>query len=139
MDAARLATLNAATALARSDYQSGGTAGDYKCNGPAGYWDNYSSQAYAILVLQRSVGGGCIDGDEDGIYDAEDNCPVNPNPGQEDGNGDALLTAVDQSGNLSDPVSCLGLQPVNFTKAGRSALNAKEAPTRGASRVQSNQ
>jgi hypothetical protein len=36
-------------------------SGSYSCNGAPNNWNQYSRQAYALLVLQRSVGGGCID------------------------------------------------------------------------------
>ncbi|MCM2312275.1 MAG: hypothetical protein NDI84_12820, partial [Steroidobacteraceae bacterium] len=35
-------------------------------------WNTYSRQAYALLILQRSVGGGCIDSDQDGICDTDE-------------------------------------------------------------------
>lgn len=47
-----------------------------------------AEQAYAILVLERSVGGGCIDTDEDGVCDSEDNCPSVANMDQKDSDGD---------------------------------------------------
>ena len=56
-------------------------------------WTYHSDQSYALLVLQRSVGGGCIDSDDDGVCDSEDNCPavanVNQADGDHDGRGDA--------------------------------------------------
>ena len=68
-----------------------GNAGFFGCNGSPGYWDNnpYVHQAYQLLVLQRSTGGGCVDTDGDGVCDADDNCPAVPNPGQENTYGDA--------------------------------------------------
>ncbi|MEZ4468776.1 MAG: thrombospondin type 3 repeat-containing protein, partial [bacterium] len=53
-------------------------------------WNDHSAQAYALLVLERSVGGGCVDTDNDGICDTDDNCPRHPNPRQEDANGDGI-------------------------------------------------
>lgn len=47
--------------------------GYYNCNGAPGRWDYYAEQAYALLVLQRSVGGGCI-------LDADGKCPALPPP-----------------------------------------------------------
>ncbi|MCM2312767.1 MAG: hypothetical protein NDI84_15345, partial [Steroidobacteraceae bacterium] len=35
-------------------------------------WNIYSRQAYALLILQRSVGGGCIDSDQDGVCDTDE-------------------------------------------------------------------
>jgi hypothetical protein len=50
--------------------------------------DGVSSQAYYVLVLERSLGGACVDTDQDGICDDDDNCSQNPNPGQENTYGD---------------------------------------------------
>lgn len=73
--------------------------GDFSCNGAPGYWNQYAHNAYALLVLQRSVGGGCLDSDRDGICDSEDENvtepPVPPSGGlycDKNGNG-----TVDQS------------------------------------------
>ena len=61
-------------------------------NPDPGQWDYYADQSYALLVLQRSVGGGCIDSDDDGVCDSEDNCPAvanaNQNDRDQDGRGD---------------------------------------------------
>jgi len=65
-------------------------AGNFNASGS---WEYYSNQSYAILVLQRSVGGGCVDSDDDGVCDSEDNCPAVANKDQAntygDGRGDA--------------------------------------------------
>jgi hypothetical protein len=58
-------------------------------------WNNYSAQAYALLVLQRSVGGGCIDSDGDSVCDSVDNCPSVANPDQTDTDGDGVGDACD--------------------------------------------
>ena len=55
---------------------------------PSGHWNKFSAQAYALLVLERSVGGGCVDTDEDTVCDFEDNCPAIPNPDQANDDGD---------------------------------------------------
>ena len=56
-------------------------------------WDQMSSHTFALLVLERSLGGVCLDVDEDGLCGVDDNCPEIPNPDQadedEDGVGDA--------------------------------------------------
>lgn len=50
---------------------------------PNGSWSISADHSYAILVLQRSIGGACTDTDLDGVCDSVDNCPSVPNPGQE--------------------------------------------------------
>jgi hypothetical protein len=69
------------------------------CGGTSG-WNQFSRQSYAILVLQRSVGGGCIDSDEDGVCDDEDNCPADPNPDQDDGDDDGWGDVCDECPDL---------------------------------------
>jgi hypothetical protein len=63
-----------------------------------GIWNQFAAQAYSLLVLERSVGGGCNDTDGDGVCDAEDNCPADPNPNQEDTDGDGTGDACDVDG-----------------------------------------
>lgn len=77
-------------------------AGNGRFNPPPGNgaWNTWSSQSYAILILNRSVGGGCLDTDGDGICDVDDNCPAVDNPGQEDGDGDGWGNACDQCPDL---------------------------------------
>ena len=65
---------------------------------PDGGWTYASDQSYALLVLQRSVGGGCIDSDDDGICDSEDNCPAVPNPNQADSNHNGIGDACEAVG-----------------------------------------
>ncbi len=56
-------------------------------------WTALSSHAFALLTLERSLGGVCLDTDDDGLCGIDDNCPDVPNPDQadedEDGVGDA--------------------------------------------------
>ena len=68
-----------------------------------GIWNSYSAQAYALLVLQRSVGGGCIDTDGDGVCDSEDNCPATPNPDQSDVDGDGVGDVCDNCVHVYNP------------------------------------
>jgi hypothetical protein len=60
-----------------------------------GSWEYYSNQSYALLVLQRSVGGGCVDTDSDGVCDSQDNCVSVPNPDQKDSDHDGKGDACD--------------------------------------------
>jgi hypothetical protein len=71
-------------------------------NGGQGTWHNHDGQAYAILVLERSLGGACVDGDADGDCDDVDNCPTDANPDQEDADGDGAGDACDVCPNDAD-------------------------------------
>ncbi|MBI3155304.1 MAG: thrombospondin type 3 repeat-containing protein [Burkholderiales bacterium] len=73
-----------------------GTDGRFACNSAPGRWNDYSAQSYALLVLQRSVGGGCVDTDRDGVCDVDDNCPAKANPDQKDSDGDGIGDVCDQ-------------------------------------------
>ena len=77
--------------------------GQYDANGAPGRWDQYASQAYAILVLSRSTGGGCVDSDGDGICDADDNCPTEPNPDQSDRDQDGVGDVCDNCPDVFNP------------------------------------
>ena len=70
---------------------------------PEGGWDYYAGQSYAILYLTRSVGGGCVDTDGDGVCDADDNCPTTPNPGQQDADGDGVGDICDNCPETPNP------------------------------------
>jgi len=85
-------------------------AGQYQSPPGESYWDWYARQAYALLVLQRSVGGGCIDTDGDGVCDDVDNCPAIDNPNQEDQDGDGVGDVCDNCPTTpnanQDPGAC---------------------------------
>ena len=72
-----------------------GADGAFQCNGVPGAWNNFSRQSYMLLVLLRSVGGGCVDSDGDGVCDSNDNCPTVANPAQTDSNSNGIGDACD--------------------------------------------
>jgi hypothetical protein len=77
--------------------------GDGKFSSPAGSWDESVDHAYALLVLERSVGGGCVDTDRDSSCDAEDNCANLANPDQSDRDGDGRGDACDNCAFAANP------------------------------------
>jgi len=77
--------------------------GQYTDSNGTGRWNQFAAQSYALLVLQRSVGGGCIDSDGDGVCDNVDNCPANANPGQEDADGDGVGDVCDNCPQTPNP------------------------------------
>lgn len=68
-----------------------------------GAWNNYARQAYSILVLARSTGGGCIDTDGDGVCDADDNCVADPNQDQSDRDEDGVGDVCDNCPDVFNP------------------------------------
>jgi hypothetical protein len=79
--------------------------GSWPNNGNRGYWRQHSAAAYAVLVLERSLGGVCGDdfGDQDDICQGDDNCPDIPNPDQADRDGDNVGDVCDNCPNLANP------------------------------------
>jgi Thrombospondin type 3 repeat len=70
---------------------------------PNGSFSISADHGYALLVLLRSLGGACVDSDEDGICDKDDNCPAKPNPGQEDGDKDGVGDVCDNCPKAFNP------------------------------------
>jgi hypothetical protein len=65
--------------------------------------DEVVNTAFSLLILQRSLGGACVDTDEDGFCDDDDNCPEVANSDQKDsdgdGEGDACSPASESGGD----------------------------------------
>ena len=68
-----------------------------------GSWTPGSSTAFAILVLERSLGGACVDVDDDEACGEEDNCPESSNPEQADRDGDGRGDACDNCPEVANP------------------------------------
>ena len=62
---------------------------------PSQGYDMIADAAFACLVLERSLGGICLDLDEDGLCEMEDNCAEHFNPDQQDSDFDGVGDACD--------------------------------------------
>lgn len=100
---------------------------------PTAVWGDgspYADQSYSLLVLVRSVGGGCVDTDNDGVCDEVDSCPVVSNPNQEDIDNDGLGDACDRCPDQPGPANNGGCPTVPPVK-----LNVATSPSYGTAGV----
>ncbi len=78
--------------------------GNWPCDQDVGRgcWNSKAATPYALLVLERSLGGVCGDdfNDQDGICQGDDNCPEMSNPDQTDSDGDMVGDLCDNCPNL---------------------------------------
>jgi hypothetical protein len=70
---------------------------------PNGSWSVSADHGYALLVLLRSLGGACLDTDQDGVCDSDDNCPAVPNPEQSDKDKDDVGDVCDNCPDVANP------------------------------------
>ena len=75
--------------------------GTWPCVAPRACWQTHAATAFAVLVLERSLGGICGDetGDGDGVCQGDDNCPDLPNPDQADADNDGVGNVCDNCPN----------------------------------------
>jgi hypothetical protein len=69
----------------------------------AGDETSWAYNAFIILVLERSLGGVCIDSDSDSQCEGGDNCPNVANPDQRDSDDDGVGDACDVCRNAANP------------------------------------
>ncbi len=70
------------------NYVSMANAGDIDDDGQDNVMIGHPAQAWVQVY-------SCTDGDGDGVFDLDDNCPLTYNPGQEDGDGDGVGDVCD--------------------------------------------
>ncbi len=91
------------------------TSGVTNANGDV-QWTYTSNGTPGTDEIQASIGGGifsniitkvwvedCPDSDGDGVCDADDNCPVNPNPDQADRDSDGVGDVCDNCPDVPNP------------------------------------
>ena len=81
---------------------SSGTEGFLGIGRASGSWQSYPV-AEIIVMNVFDPCSNWADADGDGIPDDEDNCPMEDNPGQEEGDGDCIGDACDPEPGVYDP------------------------------------
>lgn len=83
------------TLLAKQQQNSGNAATFGRLWSDDARHEPCADQAWAILVLERAIGGVCSDIDEDGVCDEVDNCVNTPNADQTDANNNGIGDACE--------------------------------------------
>ena len=81
---------------------SSGTEGFLGIGRASGSWQSYPVAEIMVMNVFDPC-AGWADADGDGIPDGEDNCPMEDNPGQEEGDGDCIGDACDPEPGVYDP------------------------------------
>jgi len=102
------------------------STGQYTDSLGSGSWNQYSRQSYALLVLQRSVGGGCVDANNDGKCDGGDEgapillCDANSDGNITTSDLNAVYAIVKSKYPVAVPVTTQNAW-ANYTTSGASA------------------
>jgi hypothetical protein len=66
-------------------------------------FDPATGTVYVAFNDQKAIGVYVLDSDDDGVPDGIDNCPLTPNPGQEDADGDGVGDVCDNCPTTANP------------------------------------
>ena len=102
---------------ARMCWHTGGgnMNGGYRCG------TSYDGNWERLVMRPGGGGGGVLDTDDDGVGDADDNCPLQANPEQEDDDGDGIGDACENEQEIepnNDRASCTPAGTNGFVIAG---------------------
>ncbi len=104
-------------------------SGQYTDNFGSSSWNVYSRQSYALLVLQRSVGGGCVDANKNGICDSEEGnegapillCDANSDGNVTSSDLNAIYALIRRDGPVTSVPVTLANSWANYASTGASA------------------